>query len=415
MPLSAPESLRQRLRKLYPNFYATKYRMDINKNGFWDPTKSEEQAREQPKTEVHREQPRASLARQSLLKRKLTAEESLLQTADFPKSPRTTVPSFQSHDNVNLCLEQPPTILPPAIITPDSKTSSSKHITPITKSHVTPIDLTLALDGSYSQSQPSIISPLLPSPNPTLHRQMCMDSGLPLGHDRFIPLTFTERGLESLQGEEWLNDEVLDLFSILQLRDSDDIYYVPSSIYAHYRLQVQRQVPDPRIFSERMFHQPEQHRSEMKSKKMWMATISDNHHWQTLCIINPGKEYCFAILFDSLVARATDPPNNYVKCQDFATRLVNDVYQQDNHSNQSQLCLHIGLVTNQPNYTDCGIYALLSLRHACARVHELTALGIMPTTHDFRNWYTVRDAVQHRADLRDRYENLLDIYAVLVP
>ena len=64
MPLSAPLELRKKLQRLYPNIFATKYRMDINEDGFWDESKSEEQSREQPKTKTHCNQPKAAIARQ---------------------------------------------------------------------------------------------------------------------------------------------------------------------------------------------------------------------------------------------------------------------------------------------------------------------------------------------------------------
>jgi energy-coupling factor transporter ATP-binding protein EcfA2 len=64
LPLSAPLELRKKLRRLYPNIFAAKYRMDINEDGFWDGSKSEEQSREQPKTKTHRNQPKAAIARQ---------------------------------------------------------------------------------------------------------------------------------------------------------------------------------------------------------------------------------------------------------------------------------------------------------------------------------------------------------------
>ena len=38
--------------------------MDINEDGFWDGSKSEEQSREQPKTKTHRNRPKAAIARQ---------------------------------------------------------------------------------------------------------------------------------------------------------------------------------------------------------------------------------------------------------------------------------------------------------------------------------------------------------------
>jgi Ulp1 family protease len=148
----------------------------------------------------------------------------------------------------------------------------------------------------------------------------------------------------------------------------------------------------------------------MKARKMWVTAVCDNHHWQVLCVINPGKEYCIALLLDSLVATPDNRPTNYAKCQQFATALVKDVYGGENMSNRHAISLHIGLVSNQPNFNDCGVFALLSLRNAVTKADELLKFGLMPTFHDFRNWYTVNDGLQYRQTLRERYEDLLDIH-----
>ena len=82
----------------------------------------------------------------------------------------------------------------------------------------------------------------------------------------------------------------------------------------------------------------------MRSKKMWIATICENGHWQVLCIVNPGKEHCVAFLLDSLVSSVNQRPANFDKCQAYVTAFVNQVYQDDNLSNQQALPLRIGLI-----------------------------------------------------------------------
>jgi Ulp1 family protease len=247
---------------------------------------------------------------------------------------------------------------------------------------------------------------------------MSTASGLPLNDSRFDNIAFTEHGLRSLRDGEWLNDEVLDLFSILELSNSGDVYYIPSNTYATYKQESEeRGVPVPNLFSERRHFQPERRSATMKSKKMWVATIADGGHWQTLCILNPGKQHCFAILLDSLIRppqsnRPPNQPRNFGTCQNFATLVVDEVYGNDNLSITTKLPLHTGLVTNQPNGNDCGLYSLLSLHHARLRVTELTNIPSAEAIHDFRHWYSVSDASNLRVSLRDRYHRLLDSYGV---
>ena len=72
--------------------------------------------------------------------------------------------------------------------------------------------------------------------------------------------------------------------------------------------------------------------------------------------------------------------------------------------------IDLGLVTKQPNYVDCGVYACLSVLHAANRVDELATLSSQQAVHDFRDWYTVDDASQHRVHMRDTYDALLELY-----
>jgi Ulp1 family protease len=148
---------------------------------------------------------------------------------------------------------------------------------------------------------------------------------------------------------------------------------------------------------------------------MWIATVCDNHHWQALCIINPGTEYCIAMLLDSLVMDENDTPSNYEKCQRFATAFVNAVYEDDNMSNREAVMMHIGLVPKQPNYNDCGVFASLNVQNAASRVGELTSYGLLPTCHNYRDWYSVADGVNFRNTLRNHYQDLLDIHGEVVP
>lgn len=91
MPLSAPDDLKDKLRRLRPNIFATCYRMDINAKGYWEDrdakkqqesqgTNSDDQGeKKQPETpsyEKRRTRPKAAIARSILQKQSKVVEET---------------------------------------------------------------------------------------------------------------------------------------------------------------------------------------------------------------------------------------------------------------------------------------------------------------------------------------------------
>ena len=144
---------------------------------------------------------------------------------------------------------------------------------------------------------------------------------------------------------------------------------------------------------------------------MWIATICHNHHWQTLCIINPGKEQCVVILLDSLIHGVHARPTNFDMCRMFATALVNEVYGNDNLANRQALVLRICLVPQQPNYDDCGVFTVLNVRHAALRVNDFVFFASLPEWNVFLDWYSVEFAVGHRRSLWEQYDDMLMRYS----
>ena len=100
-------------------------------------------------------------------------------------------------------------------------------------------------------------------------------------------------------------------------------------------------------------------------------------------------------------------PANFDKCQAYVMAFVNQVYEDANLSNRQTLPLRIGLVPKQPNFMDCGVFAVLNVRHAAMRVNDFVSLGRVPEWNVFLDWYTVQYGVQHQRTLREHYEHLL--------
>jgi len=73
--------------------------------------------------------------------------------------------------------------------------------------------------------------------------------------------------------------------------------------------------------------------------------------------------------------------------------------------------MHIGLVPVQPNFVDCGIFAILNVQIAISKVGELALLEPTPNcVHCFQYWYTVEHALNERRNLRLMYQDLLNKY-----
>ena len=374
--------LRKKLRRLYPNIFATKYRMDINEDGFWDGSKSEEQSREQPKTKTHRNRPKAAIARQ---KNKETSKKEKLAVNTSYGTAEGKKPSIKPPSTTSESVSQPDQNIKPRLVSP----TPANHV-----------DLTKSANRNNNLALASMIQNQM--------RVMSTRTGLPLTDDHFQGIAFTEEGLETLQDSAWVGEEVVDPFSAMELQDSSDVYYLSTNHYTHYYNHLASGDENPVLISERRIFQPEERRRKMRSKKMWIATICENGHWQVLCIVNPGKEHCVAFLLDSLVSSVNQRPANFDKCQAYATAFVNQVYQDDNLSNQQALPLRIGLVPKQPNFTDCGVFAVLNVQHAAMRVNDFVSFGTVPEWNVFLDWYTVQYGVQHRRTLREQYEHLLN-------
>jgi Ulp1 family protease len=415
MPLSAPVDVKKRLKNLRPNIFATRYRMDISKSGFWDPTNSEREAAQQERSTVHRSQPKAALARQA--KRKIeTTQDQVDMTVETSKK--------RKHIQENNQAAQSSSIISKRGVEHQSRPTVSFVLTTPTMNSQNRAQTVNLTNQENTEMVSRVSNPLAAAtvtPTPAAVEQsfiMKMSNGVPLGHNRFKTMSFKTEGLQSLLPQEWVNDEPVDLFSILETRDIADIYYVPVFAYSHYSFRYELDDPHERAERQRNVYRPGQCRHEMINKKLWIAAVNNGNHWQMMCFVNPGPQNCFVILLDSLVTgtSVTDRPSNYNMCCIFARALLRQVYSTNPTDNLyrgiGEPQVDIGLVRKQPNYTDCGVYAFLSLKHAVENRELLYNLQRSPTGYNFIDWYTVQDAENCRRDMYDHYKALLQLYGV---
>ena len=243
-----------------------------------------------------------------------------------------------------------------------------------------------------------------------LLRKMSRATGLPIQNQLYSNLSFTDMGLQALQEGQWVTDEPVDLFSVIESEESQYVFYIPSTAYAHYFIQLEQGIINLTVINNRFSPHPHRRRQEMQQRNMWITTICDHGHWQVLCILNLGKEHCFSLLLDSLIRGPAQQSANLHKCEQFAQGLLTEIYGQDSYQHLHIGNIRTGLVPVQPNFVDCGVFAILNVKTAISKVQELTSLMDIETIYSFQDWYTVDHALGYRRNLRQQYERLLDQY-----
>jgi hypothetical protein len=224
-----------------------------------------------------------------------------------------------------------------------------------------------------------------------------------------------------------LSNDPIDLFSLLDCQTDGRVSYIPCSAYTYYRQGREARQKNPNVYPQERTVLGISSATAMLLKSLWVAVINHiDSHWQLLCIVNPGKPNCIAMLMDSLVgieaitiSLARKPistfPSNLSMVRDFARALVTQVAMVANgqrmHFNlEMQACL----VPQQRNGFDCGTFSLLNLKNCVYRADELLSLSNSqraPGIVDFRSWYNHETGVSFREYLFHRYQELLDDYS----
>jgi len=116
---------------------------------------------------------------------------------------------------------------------------------------------------------------------------------------------------------------------------------------------------------------------------------------------------------DSTLHTTRSRPANYEKCCLFAAALTSQVYEENPHYRTiGSVPVDIAAVALQPNGCDCGVFALLNLKHIVRNVQHLSLLEQSPTGHRFQSWYIDSQGVEHRRILRECYARMLEEYGV---
>jgi hypothetical protein len=236
---------------------------------------------------------------------------------------------------------------------------------------------------------------------------MTVAGGLPIKDvETWSTVDFGMSGLESLLPEQWLNNDPIDLFAVLDCETSEKVSYIPAHRYTSYKQEIALGNTHPDLYPNSPTHA-----NQMIAHPIWISIINhNNNHWQLLCIINHGTPHCMALILDSLA------PSSNLKCvEGFVSLYIQTVYNKANqplHGNTNPAPRQCS-VQQQPNGHDCGTFALLNLKNVIYGLDDLLALR--PTTQaelfDFCWWYQQLAAVHYRSYLFQRFEELLATYS----
>jgi hypothetical protein len=242
-----------------------------------------------------------------------------------------------------------------------------------------------------------------------------------------VAIPFRSEGLVSLEPGKWLINDPMDLFSLLDCQTDGRVSYIPCSAYTEYLHKRRRGDTYPQIYPRERTVLGVSRAKAMMLKPLWISVINHNNlHWQLLCIINPGKPNCVAMLMDSIVGIETltvslvgSPektfPSNLSMVRDFAIAYVTEVALVASGSRmQFNLEMQACLVPMQKNGFDCGTFALLNLKNCVYRADEIINMSNFqhaPRIVDFRCWYSHETGIRFREYLFRRYEELLDRFS----
>ena len=216
-------------------------------------------------------------------------------------------------------------------------------------------------------------------------KYMSRITGLPVDHCSF-PLVCHATSILGLTPHGWLNDELMDLFSIIDCQQHHNVEYFPTSTFAFYHESITRRNEDGNDFLFR-FIQQSGRGAIMAQSNVWILLINPSNHWQTLVVINPTTVNCVALLMDSQVSSLTEKSSNFDTVHQFVRSLVNAISFFNNlpQCSNPQL-LKQCLVPMQPNDFDCGPFCLLNIKHALVNRQALLsfssqALCILPLSN----------------------------------
>jgi hypothetical protein len=400
MPLSNPKKIREKLGNLRPNIFAVRWRMDIGANGRWKNRDQEVGNTSEKKRHLPRARgkgQKANTSDQAVKKKVKSVKYQRKESILSPKRKTTPAHSPIHHELV----------------------SGQTH----------PV---LECDGSLlypSLNLPQSSSCWPHTPQNMQSRVMFIGRSLPIietaNWDAAIP--FRSEGLVSLEPGKWLINDPMDLFSLLDCQTDGRVSYIPCSAYTEYLHKRRRRDPYPQIYPRERTVLGVSRAAAMMLKPLWISVINHNNlHWQLLCIINPGKPNCVAMLMDSLVGIETitvslvgnpEPtfPSNLSMVRDFAIAYVTEVALVALGSRmQFNLEMQACLVPMQDNDFDCGTFALLNLKNCVYRADELVNLSNSqqaPRIIDFRSWYSAETGIGFREYLFRRYEEFLANYS----
>ena len=206
--------------------------------------------------------------------------------------------------------------------------------------------------------------------------------------------------LNCLQNGRWLYEHVIMMFLEIEHQNHENILLCDFSMYNSW-LQRTLQIG--------MNHQPTDlisdfilHNSQLYQYLVWIIPIHEHNHYQLLIITNPRLSSRRYFLFDSKKSPLQEVKNinhlkGFIKCllQSCSSLLLHDA----EHIDENCLYIIVPKVHQQPNSDDCGLYTILNGINAMKNTEQLLDNN-SGASLDLTHWYTERKARGYRIQLQ---------------
>ena len=343
LPLS-PLYNKNKLRQLRPNIQATKWRMDIGKDGYWKG--SHLTVVEDEKKAKKRQHSVDSCATKKNRKNVEPRQENVTQQEQ--QVPRNVQPRQEN------------------VPQQEKQVSRNEDVVNIDDHLVT------MLRNQHTANR-----------LPILIRQSDYNDDM------------TQENREHLLPNGWLDDAVVDMFSRFAVGDDDRIQHYRIFLYSMYVLN-NGHVP---IFSRMVRNQP-----EVINKGMWLCSLCTGNHFQLLCIIRPCTPSCRMFIMDSLgfPTNFGSVQGFGRTLLNEAWRAIHGCILPFLPVNLEYL-----LVPRQTNGNDCGVYTIINTVKSVEYYSILLALQPLEII-DVTQWYTAAYATQYRSTLLCQFDEMVE-------
>jgi hypothetical protein len=368
LPLS-PLYNKNKLRQLRPNIQATKWRMDIGKDGYWKGSHltvvegedsivdNEKKAKKRQNIENNYVRERAA---KHVQQRTQSDQEQELQQQRTQNDPQQELQASRIECDVDVDVQQL-----------EQNDQEREHEASRSEDVVDVDDPLITMQRNHHTA----------NRHPILIRQSQYNDDM------------TQENRDRLLPNAWLDDAVVDMFSRLAVGDDVRIQHYRIFLYSLYVMNNGHVT----IFNEMVRNHP-----DVINKGMWLCSLCTGNHFQLLCITRPCTPLCRLFLMDLL-----GYPRNFRSVQGFGRTLLKEAWRAIHGCNYPFDCINLEnlVVPTQTNGDDCGVYSIINTVKSVENYCFLLALHPLESI-DLSEWYTTAFASQYRFTLLCQFDEM---------